>query len=198
VKKWLPAFIAILLAVSTLFAEERLELAPDMKDKEIKWMHPKNIDPSQLPLDSIDELRATGSPQTIDINSWRLEIEGKMVLNPVALRYEELMSMPMVKKKVILICPGVFVNYAEWEGVLLNDVLQKAGINDKFRKISFQAKDGYNRVFSREEFDELFLMLAVKVNGEPLPDAHGFPVRLVAGDVYGGRWVKWITKIEVR
>jgi sulfoxide reductase catalytic subunit YedY len=198
VKKWLPLTIAILLAVSTLVAEERLELAPDTRDKEIKWMHPKNIDPSQLPLDSIDELRATGSPQAIDINTWRLKIEGKTVSNPIALRYEELMSMPMVKKKVILICPGVFVNYAEWEGVLLNDVLQKAGINNNFRKLSFVAKDGYSRVFSREEFDELFLMLAVKVNGVPLPDAHGFPVRLVAGDVYGGRWVKWITKIEVR
>jgi sulfoxide reductase catalytic subunit YedY len=198
VKKWLPVSIAILLAVSTLFAEERLELAPDMSDREIKWLHPKNIDPSALPLDSIDELRATGSPQAIDIDRWRLEIEGKMVLKPTALGYEELMSMPMVKKKVILICPGVFVNYAEWEGVLLKEVLQKAGINDNFRKISFQAKDGYTRVFSREELDELFLMLAVKVNGEPLPDAHGFPVRLVAGDVYGGRWVKWITKIEVR
>ncbi len=197
-KKWLLVFITVLLVVSTSIAEERLELAPDMSDREIKWMHPKNIDPSQLPLDTIDELRATGSPQGIDINSWRLEIEGKMVSNPVALRYEELMSMPMVKKKVILICPGVFVNYAEWEGVLLNDVLRKAGITDNFRKISFQAKDGYNRVFSREELNKLFLMLAVKVNGEPLPDAHGFPVRLVAGDVYGGRWVKWITKIEVR
>lgn len=59
------------------------------------------------------------------------------------------------------------------------------------------ALDGNIVRFSREEVENHFLLLAFKVNGEILPLEHGFPMRLVAEDVFGSRWVKWITTVVV-
>jgi len=45
--------------------------------------------------------------------------------------------------------------------------------------------------------ENLFIILALRVNGKKLPQEHGFPVRVVAEDVYGGRWVKWLRSIQI-
>ncbi len=74
-----------------------------------------------------------------------------------------------MKKRVLLICPAVFADHAEWEGVPL-----------------------------KEEVESHLPYLALKVNVQPLPLQHGYPVRLVAEGLYGGHWVKWLAAIEVR
>ena len=177
---------------------ERMKLAPDTPDSTIISMHPKEIDPSLLPLDSIENLHTTGRPRQVDIEVWQLEVKGAKVKNPMSLSYQELSQMEMVEKKVILICPGVFVDYAEWEGVPLSAILEEAGIEADYGSIVFYGLDGYSSELSWEETQNSLLFLALKVNGETLPREHGFPVRLVAEDVLGGRWVKWISSIEVR
>ena len=115
------------------------------------------------------------------------------------LSYEELQKLPMVKKKVLLICPGFFADYAEWEGVPLRDILKLAQV-EEYRKILFVGLDNYRAQFSQDELEGEridLLFLALRVNGETLPLEHGFPARLVAEDFYGGRWVKWIREIVV-
>ena len=121
-----------------------------------------------------------------------------VVKKPIALGYEDLLQMKMIKKDVILICPGFFVDYAEWEGILLSSILEKAGVTGGYNKITFHALDGYSRSYDREEVENNLLFLSLKVNGETLPKEHGFPVRLVAENIYGGRWVKWIKTIEIK
>jgi DMSO/TMAO reductase YedYZ molybdopterin-dependent catalytic subunit len=189
----------VLLSVDlSASAGERIKLTPGMSEHEIARLHPKDVDPSLLPLDSIEELGRTGTPQEVNITTWRLEVRGERVKAPLSLTYENLVQIEMTKKRVILICPGFFVDYAEWEGIPLSTIFEKAKVEEDYEVVSFYGLDGYSSRFSREEAKNNFLFLALKVNGEVLPEEHGFPVRLVAEDVLGGRWVKWISAIEVK
>jgi DMSO/TMAO reductase YedYZ molybdopterin-dependent catalytic subunit len=189
--------VALTFVVLSASAKERVKLAPDTQDSKIIHMHPKDIDPTLLPLDSIEDLHTTGRPVEVDIKTWRLEVKGPKVSNPQSLSYADLLQMEMVKKKVILICPGFFVDYVEWEGVPLSTILNKTGIESGYERITFHSLDGYSSSFDRKEAENNLLFLAMKVNGEILPKEHGFPVRLVAEDILGGQWVKWVSTIEV-
>ncbi len=189
---------ALSVAALSTSASERIKLTPEMSEKEIARLHPKDVEPSLLPLDSIEELHTTGTPQEVNVATWRLKVKGEKVNASLSLTYEELSQMEMIEKKVILICPGFFVDYAEWEGVPLSTIFEKAKVEEGYETITFYALDGYSSRFSREEVENNLLFLALKVNGETLPKEHGFPVRLVAEDILGGRWVKWISAIDLK
>lgn len=189
---------ALSVAALSTSASERIKLTPEMSEKEIARLHPKDVEPSLLPLDSIEELHTTGTPQEVNVATWRLRVKGEKVNASLSLTYEELSQMEMIEKKVILICPGFFVDYAEWEGVPLSTIFEKAKVEEGYETITFYALDGYSSRFSREEVENNLLFLALKVNGETLPKEHGFPVRLVAEDILGGRWVKWISAIDLK
>jgi sulfoxide reductase catalytic subunit YedY len=202
-KKYLTVLgvLGILVVLSGMgLARERVKLPPDTPKSQIIHMNPAEVDASLLPLDPIENLNTTGVPlKDFDLSSWHLEVKGKSVGKELRLSYEELQKLPMVKKKVLLICPGFFADYAEWEGVPLREILKLAEVTE-YQKILFVGLDGYTASFSKEELEggKLdLLFLALRVNGETLPKEHGFPVRLVAEDFYGGRWVKWIREIVV-
>jgi DMSO/TMAO reductase YedYZ molybdopterin-dependent catalytic subunit len=188
---------ALSLAAGGAFAGERVLLAPDTPKSKIVSMNPSEVDPSLLPLDFIEDLNTTGVPRDVDIEVWRLIVSGKKVRNALSLTYDELGRMKQIKKRVILICPGVFVDYAEWEGVPLEEILEAAKVRHGFQRVSFRSEDGFSSSFTKEQVKNNLLFLAMKVNGEVLPKEHGFPVRLVAEDILGGSWVKWVKSIEV-
>jgi DMSO/TMAO reductase YedYZ molybdopterin-dependent catalytic subunit len=190
--------VTLLLGAFSAPVNARMRLPSDTPDSKIMHMHPKDIDASLLPLDSTEDLHTTGTPQKVDINIWQLEVSGPMVKNRRSLSYQDLLQMQMVRKRVILICPGFFVDYAEWEGVPLSTILEGVGVEGNYEKIIFRGLDGYSSSFSRDEAEHNLLFLALRVNGETIPEEHGFPVRLVAEDILGGRWVKWIKSIEVK
>jgi sulfoxide reductase catalytic subunit YedY len=193
----IPLFLLI-AAVSFAQSAVKEKLAPDTPKGSIINMDPANVDPSDLPLDRIDQLQSTGTPQKIaDLASWRLSLTGRGLGQELSLGYADLLSLPFVKKKVLLICPGFFEGYLEWEGVPISVLLEKARVKPGFTRVTFTSYDGYTERFSREETTKHLLFLALKVNGETLPPAHGYPVRLVAEDFYGGRWAKWIREISV-
>lgn len=179
-------------------AKERIKLPPDTPEHELIRLHPAEVDPSLLPLDTIEELGKTGVPPSdLQVEKWELRVTGKGLERPRSLTYQELLEMPMVRRRVLLICPGFFADYAEWEGILLQEFLQKMGVVGAYETISFTALDGYTVRFSREEVENHFLLLAFRVNGEALPLEHGFPVRLVAEGMFGSKWIKWITTIAI-
>jgi sulfoxide reductase catalytic subunit YedY len=99
---------------------------------------------------------------------------------------------------VLLICQGVFVDNAEWTGVPMRTLLAEAGVKPGANLVYFYALDGYQKFFSLNEFENDDIFLAYNVNGQVLPKAHGFPLRLVAKGVYGNTWVKWVNHIEVK
>jgi len=192
------AFLLIIATISYAQSTVRVKLAPDTPKDSIIGMNPAQVDPSDLPLDRVDRLHSTGTPQKVEnISAWRLAVKGKGLSRPFSFSYADLLSLPAVKKKVLLICPGVFADYVEWEGVPLSVFLKRAGARPDFTNISFEGYDGYTERFSREEATQHLLFLAVRVNGQTLTPIAGYPVRLVAEDSFGGRWVKWITEIRV-
>jgi len=144
------------------------------------------------------DLHTTGVPQDVNIDTWRLQVEGEKIKNALSLSYGDLKKMSNVKKEVTLVCPGVFTDQAEWEGVSLSDILDQARIQDGYKRVTVHGGDGYRSNFSPEEIDNNLIFLALKVNGVTLPSDHGYPARIVAEDISGGKWVKWVERIEVR
>ena len=189
--------LCLLLAtglVLSVGAQERVKVDSTTPYAKIITMDPKLVDASALPLTSVESQHSTGTPQSVDLASWRLAVSGKGVTTPLSLTYDELSKLPMMKKRVLLICPGFFYDYLEWEGVSLQAFLQKAGVGD-YSRVVFTSVDGYKSAFKKAEVQTGLIMVALKGNGVPLPRAYGFPARIVAEDVYGGRWVKYLTAI---
>jgi DMSO/TMAO reductase YedYZ molybdopterin-dependent catalytic subunit len=194
------ALIALLVSIALcgqLSAENRRKLDTTIPYGEIMNMDPRDVDPSGLPLTAVESMHSTGTYQYVDVTAWRLIVRGSAVHAPLALTYDELSRMPVVKKRAILICPGFFYDYLEWEGVPLTAILERAGVTS-FTSVSFTSVDGYTTSFKKAEVDDHFIMVATKGNGVPLPRAHGYPARVVAEDVFGGRWVKYLKEIFVR
>jgi DMSO/TMAO reductase YedYZ molybdopterin-dependent catalytic subunit len=158
-------------------------------------------DPQESEQDRIAEatksLHTTGQPQDVDIATWRLTITGEKVGNPLSLTYDQLTGMQTVKGNPVLVCPGFFRDIADWEGVPVPALLDMAQVSDDYRKIDFVSVDGYRSSLTKKEIEDHLVFLAFRVNGVTLPREHGFPIRLVAEDVTGGKWVKWITELEV-
>jgi DMSO/TMAO reductase YedYZ molybdopterin-dependent catalytic subunit len=177
-------------------AQERIKVDSTTPSGQIVEMDPKFVDASALPLTSVESLHSTGTPQSVDLESWRLTVSGKGVTTPLSLTYDELSKLPTVKKRVLLICPGFFYDYLEWEGVPLQSLLEKAGVKD-YSRVIFTSVDGYKSDFQKVEVQTGLIMVALKDNGVSLPRAHGFPARVVAEGVYGGRWVKYLTAITL-
>jgi DMSO/TMAO reductase YedYZ molybdopterin-dependent catalytic subunit len=100
------------------------------------------------------------------------------------------------------------VSTAEWSGVPLVEVLDRAGIKPGGREVLFRGADGgtidqreglvhYERSLKLDDARDSRALLAYAMNGEPLPIQHGYPVRLIVPGWYGVAAVKWLTDIEV-
>jgi DMSO/TMAO reductase YedYZ molybdopterin-dependent catalytic subunit len=142
-------------------------------------------------------LHTTGEAPEVDLRRWRLKVTGKKTGKTIRLSYRKLAALEQVKRNVVLICPGAFTDRADWEGVPLSTLMEMARIREDFEKIMVFGLDGYAASFTREEVENNTIFLALKVNGVTLPPEHGFPVRIVAEDILGGRWVKWIDYIRI-
>jgi sulfoxide reductase catalytic subunit YedY len=156
---------------------------------------------------STEDLHITGQPPELDIEAYRLEIEG-LVENPLSLTYEDILAYPTVTEVVLLVCPGVFQDNAEWTGVPVWALLEEAGIKAEAAEVVFQAiastvpDSGTSLHYSsRVPLEEIIqndsVFLAHTVNGETLPMEHGYPIRLVAKDRFGYDWVKWVERVVV-
>jgi len=137
----------------------------------------------------------------IDYNAHRLRIEG-LVEKPYTLTMKELEAMKDRAEFVTLQCignpvGGDAIGNALWDGVTLNKILDKAQPKPGIVKAVFHAGDGYTDSipYDLARSDDVFL--AYRMNGEPLPREHGFPLRAVVPGIYGMKNVKWLSKIEL-
>ncbi len=169
---------------------------PEEEWGSIIYMHPSEVDNTLLPITPIGDLDLTGRPVEVDIDDYRLVIDG-LVERPLSLTYQEILSRPQISEVVLLICPGVFWDNAQWTGTPLAPLLGEAGLQEGAKKVKFHALDGYQKSLTLEEALADGVFLAYQVNGETLPLEHGFPLRLVARHQFGGTWVKWLERIEV-
>jgi DMSO/TMAO reductase YedYZ molybdopterin-dependent catalytic subunit len=159
---------------------------------------PSEFDNSELSITPTEELNRTGTPpDEIDIKEYRLIVDG-LVETPLALSYDQILSYPTVTKVVLLICPGVFTDNAEWTGVPVKTILAEAGISSDATSVTFHDFDYYAKTLPLEVAQQDGVFLAHTVNGEVLPVEHGYPLRLVVEGRYGSEWVKWVQRIEVQ
>jgi DMSO/TMAO reductase YedYZ molybdopterin-dependent catalytic subunit len=141
------------------------------------------------------------SDPTVNASSWNLVINGE-VEHPFSLTYQQLLALPMKKQYESLECisnevGGPYMSNALWEGVPLNDLLQRAGIKAGASKVVFYAADDYSDSIHLSKALEPTTLLAVHMNGATLPDGHGFPVRMLVPGIYGMKHCKWLTRIQV-
>ena len=151
---------------------------------------------STLELTPIEDLGITGEPQDVDINEYRLAIDG-LVEKPLSLSYQDILAYPPVTEIGIINCPGYFRDIAEWTGVPLKTIFTEAGLKPGAVQATFYSLDGYKSTLSLEHINKHDVFLAYKVNGETLPREHGYPLRLVDKGSDGYAWVKWLERIEV-
>ncbi|CAN5557866.1 hypothetical protein BH23CHL5_BH23CHL5_00100 [soil metagenome] len=132
---------------------------------------------------------------------WGLEING-LVESPLRLDFEDLRSLPAIDQETTLMCisnrigSGLFSN-AIWTGVPMSDLLHAAGVRDGAVEVLLRGADGYTDTFAIEKALDPTTMVVYLMNGEPLPERHGFPARVIVPGLYGEKNVKWVTAIEV-
>ncbi|MCU1577993.1 MAG: oxidoreductase [Rhodoglobus sp.] len=140
----------------------------------------------------------------IDASAWSLKITG-MVENEVQLSFAELLALPMTEHTVTLMCVsnevgGNLVGNATWLGYPIRELLKKAKPQAGADMVLSRSYDGFTastplEILLEEDRESL---LAVGMNGKPLPLEHGFPVRMVVPGLYGYvSATKWVVELQV-
>ena len=140
---------------------------------------------------------------TVGVDDWSLTIDGD-VENELSFTFDELAALPLIERDITLTCVsnevgGTYVGGARWTGVLLTDLLEMAGVGDTADQILSTDVDGMTISTPLEvATDGRDTMVAIAMNGEPLPREHGFPARLVTPGIYGYVGAtKWLTKLTL-
>lgn len=160
----------------------------------------------------------------LDVSSWRLNVTGQ-VERPLSLSLRDLVKMPSHTQFMTLECAGNgrsllsprvngeqwnlgAVSTAEWTGVPLAEILDRAGIKADANEVVFRGADSgkpdansepisFERSLSIENAQASEVLLAYAMNGEALPIVHGYPLRVIVPGWYAVASVKWVTEIEV-
>jgi DMSO/TMAO reductase YedYZ molybdopterin-dependent catalytic subunit len=134
---------------------------------------------------------------------WTLRIHGR-VRKPVVLTYEQLLARPMIERYITLACVsnevgGGLIGNALWLGVPLKDILDEVEPEPGADQVVSRSVDGYNAGTPTAVLrDGRDAMLAIGMNGVPLPIDHGFPVRMVVPGLYGYvSATKWLAELEL-
>ena len=156
-----------------------------------------------------------GTPE-VDASAYRLQVTG-LVERPITLTLDELKARPKVEPTTVFECSGNsrglvhgMVGNATWAGAALIPLLAEVRPTADSQEVYFWGADtgteeirgqeyeqNFARSMSLEHVNETGPILAYEMNGEPLPAAHGFPVRLIVPGWYGIAQVKWLERIEL-
>jgi DMSO/TMAO reductase YedYZ molybdopterin-dependent catalytic subunit len=197
----------------------------------IRQKEPNNL---ETPFDQVDSfltpmelfyIRSHFSTPKLELASYQLHVDGA-VRNPFSLSYNELRDMPSETRVATLECAGnsrVFlipqaegaqwelgaVGNAEWTGVPLGALLERAGMEEDACEVVFEGADrgtpketpippgpiSYARSLPRDKAMQQEVLIAYQMNGRDLPQDHGYPVRAIVPGHYGMASVKWLTRI---
>src|SRR5437879_682172 len=198
----------------------------------IRQKEPTNL---ETPLDQVDSyltptelfyIRSHFPTPKLELASYQLRIDGA-VRGPLSLSYQQLRDMPSETRVATLECAGnsrVFlvpqvsgaqwelgaVGNAEWTGVPLGALLERAGLEDDACEIVLEGADrgtpteapvppspvSYARSLPRDKALQREVLIAYQMNGRDLPPDHGYPVRAIVPGHYGMASVKWLTHVH--
>lgn len=137
----------------------------------------------------------------VTADEWQLKFDG-LVARPFTINYRELLGLPQVEKELTLECisnpaDGHFIGNAKWTGTPLKPLIERAQPLPDAAHGALYAADGLStghpldRLWNEENF------LAYRMNGDDLPPAHGYPVRIFIPGKYGMKQPKWINRIQL-
>jgi DMSO/TMAO reductase YedYZ molybdopterin-dependent catalytic subunit len=140
----------------------------------------------------------------VPVDGWRLRVHG-LVDRELDLDFEDLLSRRLVERRITLTCVsnpvgGEYVGNATWIGVPMADLLEEAGLRDGADAVKSTSDDGFTAGTPLSVLADRSrgALVAVAMNGEPLPLEHGFPVRMVTPGLYGYvSATKWLVDLEV-
>ncbi|MFD3326926.1 molybdopterin-dependent oxidoreductase [Streptomyces sp. NPDC058701] len=145
----------------------------------------------------------------VDADTWRLRIHGKGVARPRTYSLQDLLERPLIERDITLTCVsnevgGPYIGHARWLGVRLADLLRECGVKPPSKggpadQLVARSVDAMALGSPVEDvMDGRDALLAVGMNGEPLPFDHGFPVRMIVPGLYGYvSACKWIEDLEL-
>ncbi|MFI1014665.1 molybdopterin-dependent oxidoreductase [Streptomyces sp. NPDC020965] len=145
----------------------------------------------------------------VDAGRWRLRIHGEGVTRPLTLTYDDLLRRELIERDITLTCVsnevgGPYVGNARWIGVRLADLLGECGVRPPSDggpadQLIARSVEGMTIGSPVEDImDGRDALLALGMNGRPLPFDHGFPVRMVVPGLYGFvSACKWIEDLEL-
>jgi DMSO/TMAO reductase YedYZ molybdopterin-dependent catalytic subunit len=137
---------------------------------------------------------AFDSVPTIDVATWRMQVDGN-VASPGEVGYDELLAFPSTEREAVLDCTGGWWTEQRWRGVTLADLLARHGVRASAQRIEVVSQTGHAWSFPIAEAGRL--LIATHVGGETLTAGHGYPARLIAPDHRGFQWIKWVSHVHV-
>ncbi len=175
-------------------------IALSMQAASTKTLYPTEIRQYQgQNLSSINDVyeNAIKGTQYINQTTYQLTITG-LVNKTILSTYDDVVNNYQHYQQVVTInCVEGWSAKILWEGVLVKDLLQDAGISNNATVIIFHASDGYTTALPIDYIIQNNIMIAYKMNGVALTPQIGWPFMLVAQSQYGYKWIKWLTEIEV-
>jgi DMSO/TMAO reductase YedYZ molybdopterin-dependent catalytic subunit len=163
----------------------------------------EGITPFVIPNDNFYRIDTALVVPQVSRDSWSLKIDG-LVDNPMELTFADVLARPQVERYITLSCVsnevgGDLVGNALWQGVLLKDILEEAGLQPGAEQLASRSVDGWTCGTPVEVImDGRDAMLAIAMNGEPLPAVHGYPVRMVVPGLFGYvSATKWVTDMRL-
>jgi DMSO/TMAO reductase YedYZ molybdopterin-dependent catalytic subunit len=194
----LSPFLSILRAA---YAKAQKVILPKGTRREsLIRRNPAALDTRNLDITPLRDFSTMGlSDYEVNLDDWRLEVVGHVGM-PLTLTYSQILALPSIERNVLLICPGFFANHGRWRGVSMGKLLETAGIKKGVTHVTFSGEDGGNERVERFPIEDILsnkAFLAYGVNGETLPEKHGFPLRVVAEGYYGYDWLKYVYKVEL-
>ena len=137
----------------------------------------------------------------IDPMEWGLTITG-LVDREVTLTYEDLIQKDATERYQTLMCisnevGGNLISTARWTGIPLPSILEDAGVDPRGVEAVFRAVGGYSDSLPLDQAMDDSTLIAIGMNGNVLPRAHGYPARVLSTGTYGYKNPKWLTEIEI-
>jgi len=163
----------------------------------------RGITPLRTSRDAFYRVDTRLSLPIVDADTWTLTVDGD-VARKQTFTFDDLLAMPMIERDITLTCVsndigGPYVGGARWLGVRLTDLLDRAHVGTSSDQILSTDVDGMTISTPLAlATDGRDAMIAVGMNGEPLPRSHGFPARMVVPGLYGFiSGCKWISRMTL-
>lgn len=170
-------------------------MIPDNSESERKELPPGQRPTKRLLRWGIDHPGISSHNPKIDLETYTLEIDGE-VEKPVTLRWSEILKVPKTVSTSDFHCvEGWSVLDCKWEGIMFRQVMDLVRPTEKAGFVTFTCADGYTTSLSIQELSRDDVLLAYGLNGKPLEEGIGFPLRLVVPDKYAYKSALWLIKV---